>query len=159
MTCTPSLSVSRPRHSIAAPRLAPAAVWTRRCAERQKYYSALSRLASEQLQICSSPLGDCTLVRLAGELDLLTFDLTHATLHALLAQQKESRLVLELSKLRFTDARGASAMLSASRSAAENGGWVRLACVSSGVRRVLEIVHLTNSLPIYDTVTAAIAAR
>jgi len=159
MTYTPALSVNRPRYGIAAPRLAPAAARMRRCAGRQKYCSAVSNAASKQLQIRSSPHGDYTLVHLVGELDILTFDLTHVTLNALLAQQKGSRLVLDLGKLTFTDARGISAMLAACRSAAKNGGWVRLACVSNDVRRVLEIVHLTNSLPIYDTVAAAIAVR
>ncbi len=159
MTYTPSLSADRPRHGSAVPGLATPSAWPRPCAGRRQHCSApLSNAASEQLQIRSSPRGDCTLVQLVGELDLLTFDLTHATLHALLAQQKGSRLVLDLGKLTFTDARGTSALLSAGRSAAEKGGWVRLACVSNHVRRVLEIVHLTKSLPVYDTVAAAIAA-
>ncbi len=159
MTYTPSLASDRPLYDSTAPRLATAAAWTRPWAGHQQYCSARSNAASEQLQIRSFPRGECTLVHLVGELDLLSFDLTYTTLHVLLAQQKGSRLVLDLGKLTFADACGLRALRSASRSAAENDGWVRLACVSDRMRRVLEIVDITNWLPVYDTVAAAITGN
>jgi anti-anti-sigma factor len=156
MTYTTSLSVDRPRCGSTAPRLAAAAVRMRTRAGHHQYCSARSKAAIEQLQIRFAPHGDCTLVHLVGELDLATSDLTSTTLRSLLAQQEGSRLVLDLRKLTFADARGISALLSASQLAAENGGWVRLACVNNPLRRLLEIVHLTSSLPVYDTVAAAV---
>jgi anti-sigma B factor antagonist len=155
MTYTPSLLVDRPRYGNTAPLLA-AAAWTPLRAGHQPYQSARSNAASEQLQIRFSPCGDCTLVHLVGELDILTFDLTYTTLRVLLAQQKGSRLVLDLGKLTFADARGLRALRSVGQNAVENGGWVRLACVSERMRRILEIVDTTNCLPVYDTVAAAI---
>jgi anti-sigma B factor antagonist len=158
MTYTPSLLMDRPFYSSTAPRLATAA-WTGLRAGHLQYRSARSNAVSEQLQIRFSPRGDCTLVHLVGELDILTFDLAYRTLLGLLAQQKGSRLVLDLSKLRFADARGLRALQSASINAAENGGWVRLACVGERMRRVLAIFDVANRLPAYDTVAAAIAGN
>jgi anti-sigma B factor antagonist len=157
MTYTTSLLVDRPLYSNTAPEMATAAVWTFLRAEQ--YHPARSNPVSEQLQIHSSSRGDCTLIHLVGELDILTFDLAYTTLHALLAQQKGSRLVLDFGTLTFADARGLRALLCTSRDATENGGWVRVACVSERMRRVLEIVDTTNSLPVYDTVAAAIAGN
>lgn len=159
MTYITSLLVDRPLYSNTAPRRATDAVWTLLRAGHQQYHPARSNPAGEQLQIHSSSRGDCTLVHLVGELDVLTFDLTYTTLHALLAQQKGSRLVLDFGKLTFADARGLRALLCTSRDATENGGWVRVACVSERMRRVLDIVDTTNSLPVYDTVAAAIAGN
>lgn len=159
MTYAPSLLVDRPLCGSTPPRLANAAAWTRLRAGHQQYRPVRSNAASEQLQIRFSPRGDCTLVHLVGELDVLTFDLIYTALHALLAQQKGPRLVLDLGQLTFADACGLRALRSASRSAAENGGWVRLACVSERMRRVLEIVDIANWLPVYDTVAAAIAGN
>jgi anti-anti-sigma factor len=159
MTYASSLLVDRPLYGSTASRLATAAPRTRPWAEYQQHRPALSNAASEQLQVRFSPRGDCTLVHLVGELDILTFNLTYTTLHVLLAQQKDSRLVLDLSKLTFIDAYGLRALISASQSAAENGGWVRLTCVSEGVWKVLEIVDVANWLPVYDTVAAAIAGN
>jgi len=157
MTYIPSILVDRPLYGSAAPHLATAQTWTRRRAGRQQHCPARSNVAGERLQIHFSSRGDCTMVQLIGELDVLTFDLTYTTLHVLLDQQKGARLVLDLGKLTFADASGLRALRSASRSAAENGGWVRLACVSERMRRVLAIVDIANWLPVYDTVAAATA--
>jgi anti-anti-sigma factor len=159
MTYAPSLLMDRPLRGSTPPRLATAAAWTRLRAGHQQHPPARGDAASEQLQIHFSRRGDCTVVHLVGELDVLTFDLICTTLHALLAEQKGSRLVLDLGRLTFADACGLRALRSASRSAAENGGWVRLACVSERMRRVLEIVDIANWLPVYDTVAAAIAGN
>jgi anti-sigma B factor antagonist len=158
MTYAPSLLLDRPLCGSTAPRLATAAAWARPSAGRHQLRPPRSIAASEQLQIRFSSRGDCTVVHLVGELDVLTFDLAYTALHALLAQQRGSRLVLDLGQLTFADACGLRALLSASRSAAECGGWVRLACVSERMRRVLEIVDITNCLPVYDTVAAAVTA-
>ena len=157
MTYASSLLMDRPRYGSIAPRLAAAVPWALLRAADQQHGPVRSNPAGEQLQIHSSAYGDCTLVQLIGELDVLTFDLAYNTLHALLAQQKGSRIVVDLGKLTFADARGLRALRFAGRNAAENGGWVRLACVSEPLRRVLAIVETTNSLPVYDTVAAAIA--
>jgi len=156
MTYSPSLLVDRPRYGNTAPRLASAAAWTPLRAGHQQHQSTPSNAASEQLQIRFSPCDDYTLVHLVGELDILTFDYTYTTLRVLLAQQKGSRLVLDLSKLIFADARGLRALRRTGQNAADNGGWVRLVCVSERMRRVLKIVDTTNCLPVYDTVTAAV---
>jgi anti-sigma B factor antagonist len=159
MTHAPSLLMDRPLCGSTAPRLATAAAWARPWAGRHQLHPAPSIAASEQLQIRFSSRGDCTVVHLVGELDVLTFDLAYTALRALLAQQKGSRLVLDLGQLTFADACGLRALLYASRNAAESGGWVRLACVSERMRRVLEIVDIANWLPVYDTVAAAIAGN
>ena len=157
MTYASSLLMDRPRYGDTAPRLAAAVPWTLLRAADQQYCLVRSNPAGEQLQIHSSSYGDCTLVQLVGELDVQTCDLTDAALHVLLAKQKGSRLVLDLGKLAFADARGLRALLSAGENAAKNGGWVRLASVSEHLRRVLEIVDTTNCLPVYGTVAGAIA--
>lgn len=157
MTYASSVLMDRPRYGNTAPRFATAAAWTPLPAGHQQYCLVRSKPAGEQLQIRSSSYGDCTLVQLVGELDVQTCDLTDTALHALLAKQKGSRLVLDLGKLTFADARGLRALLSAGGNAAKNGGWVRLAGVSEHLRRVLKIVDTTNCLPVYDTVAGAIA--
>lgn len=155
MIYAPSLLAERPRYGNVASPLATAAVWAR-LAGHQQYCPVPTNPVGEPLRIRSSPCGDYTLVDLVGDLDILTSGRTETTLHVLLAQQKGSRLVLDLSELTFADARGLRALRTAGRNAAKNGGWVRLACVSEHLRQVLNITETTNWLPVYDTVAAAI---
>jgi anti-sigma B factor antagonist len=157
MTYSSSLLMDRPRYGNTEPSLADALPWTFLPTGDQQYRLVPSNPVGEPLQIHSASYGDCTLAQLVGELDVLTSGLAYTTLHVLLAEQKGSRLVLDLGNLTFADACGLRALFSAGENAAKNGGWVRLARVSEWMWRVLKIVDPTNGLPVYETVAGAIA--
>ena len=57
-----------------------------------------------------------------------------------------SRVVLDMSEVTFMDCAGLSEILAAYRRAAEGGGWVRLASVQRGPRRVIELTRTQRLL-------------
>ncbi len=85
------------------------------------------------------------------------FDTVHPVRDALLrlAAGEPARVVLDLSDVATCDSSGLNLMVEAQRVATRQGGWLRLAGVTPGVQRVLQVTNLTRVLPVYDTVEAA----
>lgn len=86
--------------------------------------------------------GDTHRVRLHGELDIAPA----AALEARLVEIAGSTVELDLSQLRFIDARGIAALVSARRRIAESGNHLRVVGASGLVRRVLSLVDLDGIL-------------
>ncbi|HKG48952.1 MAG TPA: STAS domain-containing protein [Actinomycetales bacterium] len=63
-----------------------------------------------------------------------------------------SRVVIDMSAVSFLDCAGLSAILAAHRRAALGGGWVRLASLQKGPRRVIEVTRTTKLLADPDEV-------
>jgi anti-sigma B factor antagonist len=77
-------------------------------------------------------------VRLVGELDLASVgSLTHAL--AALREERPKLVVIDLSELRFVDARGLRALVDANRDLRAGGGSLVLARPGPHVRRVLTL--------------------
>lgn len=66
-----------------------------------------------------------------------------------------SRLVIDMSKVSFCDARGLAVLVGTGRRARVLGGFLRLAAVSPQADRILRITGLHWHLPIFPTVSAA----
>jgi anti-anti-sigma factor len=83
-----------------------------------------------------------------GEIDMTTGDQFRHTLALLVNESGVSRLLLDLTQLRFMDSNGVSMLLTAQRTAEERGIPLRIVNAQAGVRHVLE------TLGVYETLTA-----
>lgn len=98
--------------------------------------------------------GDHTVVRVDGELDLLTAPDLDACLQRLTAAGSV-RLLLDLSKVDFCDSTGLNRIIVAARRCAEAGGWLRVATPQPQLLRVLELTGLLSQLATYPSLSAA----
>lgn len=89
----------------------------------------------------------CHLV-VAGELDMATVALLRL---ALLAQQAEPLLVLDLAAVSFCDSQGVDVLVDAHQTRAARGQRLVLRSVSRTVRRVLQVTGLLGLLELEDT--------
>jgi anti-sigma B factor antagonist len=95
---------------------------------------------------------------LGGELDLVSAPAVRERLLSLLSPDA-SRLVVDMSAIRYADASGLAVLVSTQRRAVLLGGTLRLAALQPEVARVLKIAGLSRHLAVYPTVQAAIAGR
>jgi anti-sigma B factor antagonist len=65
------------------------------------------------------------------------------------------RIVVDLTRLRFCDSIGLSALLVAARYCAEHGGFLRLANPSAFLQRICSVVGIAEALPMYRSVEDA----
>lgn len=72
--------------------------------------------------------------------------------------QSNSRVVLDLSQLRFIDSSGLGAMLSCLRQLSGKGGDLKLSSMSKQVRALFELVRMHRIFDIYGTNEEAIRA-
>ncbi len=70
----------------------------------------------------------------------------------------ETRIVLDLSRLRFIDSSGLGAMLSCLRQLSGKGGDLKLAGMSKQVRALFELVRMHRIFDIYGTPVDAVKA-
>jgi anti-sigma B factor antagonist len=95
---------------------------------------------------------------LGGDLDMAAVPAVRERLLGLL-RPGASRLVIDMSAVRYADASGLEALVSTQRRALLLGGTLRLAALQPEVVRVLTATGLSRRLGIYPTVQAAIAGR
>jgi anti-anti-sigma factor len=98
------------------------------------------------------------IVTLSGELDIVSAPAVRERLLSLLGPDA-SRLVVDMSAVRYADASGLAALVSTQRRAVLLGGTLRLAGLRPEVARVLTVTGLSRHLRVYPTVQAAIAGR
>ena len=72
--------------------------------------------------------------------------------------QSQSRVVLDLSQLRFVDSSGLGAMLSCLRQLSGKGGDLKLCSMSKQVRALFELVRMHRIFDIYGTQDEAVRA-
>jgi anti-sigma B factor antagonist len=72
--------------------------------------------------------------------------------------QSQTRLVLDLSRLRFVDSSGLGAMLSCLRQLSAKGGDLKLSGMSKQVRGLFELVRMHRIFDIYGTKEEAVHA-
>lgn len=99
-------------------------------------------------------VGGITIAELTGELDIASAPALREQLLSLL-QPGSSSLVVDMSKVSFTDASGLAVLVSTARHARLLGGCLRLAAVSPPTAQVLRITGLDRNLAIFPTVQAA----
>ncbi len=72
--------------------------------------------------------------------------------------QSQSKLILDLSQLRFVDSSGLGAMLSCLRQLSGKGGDLKLCSMSKQVRALFELVRMHRIFEIYSTKDEAVQA-
>ncbi|HEX3515237.1 MAG TPA: STAS domain-containing protein [Trebonia sp.] len=93
-----------------------------------------------------------------GELDIVSAPAVRERLLSLL-RPDASRLVIDMSAIRYADASGLAVLVSTQRRAVLLGGTLRLAALQPEVARVLTAAGLGRQLAAYPSVQAAIAGR
>ena len=98
------------------------------------------------------------IVTLGGELDIVPTPAIRERLLSLL-RPGVSRIVIDMSAIRYADASGLAVLVSTQRRAVLLGGTLRLAGLQPAVARVLAATGLRRHLAAYPTVQAAITAE
>ena len=101
---------------------------------------------------------DSTVVVIRGNLDVDSAAVLTAALEQVLLEPAP-RIVVDLSGIEFCDSTGLSAFVVGHNRAVAGGGWLRLAGAGDFLGRLLDTVGLTPRLPVYPTVTDALADR
>jgi anti-anti-sigma factor len=102
--------------------------------------------------------GDVVVVGLGGDLDIASVPAVREQLLSLL-RPGASRLVIDMSAVRYADASGLEVLVSTQRRAILLGGTLRLAALQPDVAKVLIASGLSRRLGTYLTVSAAVADR
>jgi anti-sigma B factor antagonist len=102
-----------------------------------------------------SERGDCVILALNGELDLDTAPILYSSLEEVLGRGGR-RIVINASALTFCDSTGLSALLTAYQACASAGGYLRLAAPDEMLTRLLAVVGLQATIPVYPTVDSAV---
>ena len=102
-------------------------------------------------------VGSSVVMRIAGEVDMLTTPRLSAEL-AKLIEAEPRVVVVDLADVSFFASSGLAALVEARDAAAEGGVALRLACMSRSVRRPLQITGLAGRFETYDDVQAALDA-
>jgi anti-anti-sigma factor len=97
---------------------------------------------------------DTTIVGLDGELDLDGVAVIDDTLTAL-DRSGVYRIVVDLSRVTFCDSIGLSALVIGYYRASAAGGYLRLAAPTPFLLRVLDVVGIRTTVPVYRSVAAA----
>jgi anti-sigma B factor antagonist len=109
------------------------------------------------LTVVTAP-SDTVVVALGGDLDIASVPAVRERLLSLL-RPGASRLVIDMSAVRYADASGLEALVSTRRRAVLLGGTLRLAALQPEVARVLIVTGLSRRLGTYPTVRAAVVDR
>lgn len=100
----------------------------------------------------------CVVAVLQGELDIASAAALREELLGLL-RPEASKLVIDLSAVRYADASGAAVLVGTGRRAGLLGGWLRLAAPAPEVASVLSLTGLSRHLAIFPSVAEAISGR
>jgi anti-sigma B factor antagonist len=114
-------------------------------------------LVSQYLNMRMSHADGCVLAWLGGEIDVAEAAESRAFLLAALGAGRPC-LVVDVTDVTFIDASGLGVLVFVAKTAARDGGWLRLVGASPLLSRILRITRLGAVLPVYDTVRAATAA-
>jgi anti-sigma B factor antagonist len=109
-----------------------------------------------RVQLTTDEMGGVTVVRIAGELDKLAIDQARSGLDRLVTA---GRLVVDLDGVTFIDSAGLHALFDLARLADRRGTGIALAVAeSSPTARVIGLVHLSDVMPVLQTVEDAASA-
>jgi len=112
--------------------------------------------APEHARYRVEQVGDCAVVRAAGEIDARTVHAFHKVVAE--AGSLASHVVIDLAGVTFVDSSGLGGLIVARNSARESGGSVSLVSPPPVVRRLLGSTRLHDVFAIYDSLDGAIAA-
>jgi anti-anti-sigma factor len=107
-----------------------------------------------QVSVAHHPPNTAVLV-LRGSLDIDTAASLKANLNRLV-ERAAPRVVVDVSGLDFCDSMGVGVLVTAHGRALDRGGWVRLAAPSRFLRRLFDMLGLTDYLAIFPDVESAL---
>jgi anti-anti-sigma factor len=111
----------------------------------------------EELELSSEHRGDCLVVSIRGDLDLVSGRQFDAYLTR--ARQEHDRIVLDLSGVDFLDTSSLAVIVGHWKAMQAAGGTLALAGARYRYTKSLWITGLADRLPFYDTVDKAVAAE
>jgi anti-sigma B factor antagonist len=109
-----------------------------------------------ELRLSSGRRGDCMIVTVGGELDIVTS--RQLDEHLTSARRKQRWIVLDLSEVDFMDTSSLAVIVGHWKRLQAAGGVLALAGARYRHTKTLWITGLAERLPMYDTVDEAIAA-
>ena len=102
------------------------------------------------------PIGDCAVLKVAGEVDAYTAPMLRERIRDLGAKDVV-HLVADLSAVDFLDSTGLGALVGGLKRLREVGGSLALVITAPRILRLFQITGLTKVLAIHPTVTEAVA--
>lgn len=110
-----------------------------------------------QLTVRHEDLGEWTVLRVSGDLDLATAPQLRTTAVGLVAEGRH-HLVLDLTAVDFVDSLGLGVLIGIVRRARAQGGDARLVSTRPHLQRTFALVGLDGAVPLHADVDAAVAA-
>ncbi len=101
--------------------------------------------------------GDCSIVELAGEIDVYTSPKVKDALGELI-DRGVYNLVIDLEKVRYIDSTGLGVLIGGLKRVREHGGTVNLVCTNPQIKKIFDITGLVKIFGIYDSEGAAMKA-
>lgn len=108
----------------------------------------------DQLRVSVTNGDSYTVIALAGESDVYTYDQLHGALESE-AAKGVSLLIVDLSGLEFMDSTGVQVLLDIRVMTSDRGGKLALASPQNTVARVLNLVGADQLIPVYASVEEA----
>ena len=109
-----------------------------------------------RVQLKAERVDGVQVLRVAGELDKLAIDQVRSRLERLVGS---GRLVVDLDAVTFIDSAGLHALFGLARLASLEGGRIALVVAeTSPTARVIDLVHLSDVVPVLRTVADAVSA-
>ncbi|HLF27257.1 MAG TPA: STAS domain-containing protein [Anaerolineae bacterium] len=102
-------------------------------------------------------LGKVVVVAVRGEVDTTTVDRLHNVFDALVTRG-EQNYVIDLGGVTFMDSSGLAALASLYKRIRIGRGDVRLCCLRSEMRRIIELTRFDRVFDIFDSRAAAVAS-
>ncbi|RCG31804.1 anti-sigma factor antagonist [Sphaerisporangium album] len=109
------------------------------------------------LEIQQRHVGACTVVEIAGELDMYAVPRLRATLDLALKARRPPCLVLDLGRAAFCDSLGLGLLVSTLNRVREAGGRLALVVGPGMISRLLAITNLDHHFETYATCEEAVA--
>lgn len=97
------------------------------------------------------------IVRVKGELDLLTAETFRNLVERELNKGKAQNLILDMEQVSFIDSSGLGVILGRYRRIREEGGSMAIAGVKPHVKRILELAGIMGIIKVYDETEQALA--
>lgn len=108
-----------------------------------------------ELEVTTRQVGDVTVVRVSGEVDVYTAP----GLDEVLSSEVESghmRLILDLTRVDFLDSTGLGVLVKALKRTREGGGGLAVVAVHERITKVFRITGLDAVMPLASTVDEAL---
>lgn len=106
------------------------------------------------LPLSTRPGRECTVVQVAGDLDMATSPQLRDGLQRILAAGTRN-VVIDMAGVGFMDSSGLGALVVMFTAFRDGGGRLCLAAVQPHVRTILAVTSVDRAIDVYDTVEAA----